>query len=419
MKSLFLIFATLSLLIVVSQATHYAVLVAGSNYFYNYRHQSDIFHAYKLLTGYGIDAANIITFAYDDIANDPDNPFPGQVFNKPSTGPGEDVYKGVVIDYSGEDVTPENFLSVLEGNSTAVNGKKVLESTSSDNVFIYFADHGATGLIAFPNEYLYANDFIKTLTDMSNNSRYKEMVIYIEACESGSMFENLLPANISIYSTTAANSEESSWATYCPPDDVVNGTEIMSCLGDLYSVNFLENLESSNPKIETLNKQFSIILKETNQSHVLQFGDLSIAKERIGNFEGNNKISTSLFKTITRNDGAKMSVIDSRDVKLAYLQRKHKKFQSVETAQALSEEIKSIEKFDSTFSGLSKMFNLDVTASTGIIDFDCLKTRVAMHEEVCGKFSDYGLKYVKYISLTCSQGVDVYDYESAILSLCL
>lgn len=27
---------------------------------------------------------NIITMAYDDIANDGSNPFPGQLFNKPS-----------------------------------------------------------------------------------------------------------------------------------------------------------------------------------------------------------------------------------------------------------------------------------------------------------------------------------------------
>lgn len=39
---------------------------------------------------------------------------------------------------------------------------------------------------------------------------------YIEACESGSMFEGLLDDNMAAYVTTAANSYESSWATYCP-----------------------------------------------------------------------------------------------------------------------------------------------------------------------------------------------------------
>lgn len=39
---------------------------------------------------------------------------------------------------------------------------------------------------------------------------------YIEACESGSIFEGLLEDKLGIYATTAANGRESSWGTYCP-----------------------------------------------------------------------------------------------------------------------------------------------------------------------------------------------------------
>lgn len=60
----------------------------------------------------------------------------------------------------------------------------------------------------------------------------------MEACESGSIFTGF-PANLNIYALTAANATESSWGTYCPPDDYVNGTEIGSCLGDTFSVNWL------------------------------------------------------------------------------------------------------------------------------------------------------------------------------------
>lgn len=78
------------------------------------------------------------------------------------------------------------------------------------------------------------------------------MAIYIEACESGSMFENLLPANWNIYATSAANSQESSWAAYCGGDAVINGKNINSCLGDLYSVNWMEDLDAADTKRETL-----------------------------------------------------------------------------------------------------------------------------------------------------------------------
>jgi len=418
MKSLFIIFSLCCLAILGAQAKQYAVLVAGSNYFYNYRHQSDIFHAYSILTSYGILAEDIITFAYDDIANDPENPVQGKVFNKPTTGPGKDVYAGVKIDYTGDDVTPQNFLNAIKGDSKATNGK-VLESTAEDNVFIYFADHGATGLIAFPNEYLYATDFIAALTYMNENKKYKQMVIYIEACESGSMFNTLLPRNINIYATTASNPDESSWAAYCSPYDKVNGVEIGSCLGDLYSVSFLENLESSDPNKETLLTQFKIIEKLTILSHAQQYGELSLDKEIIGDFEGNSTSFTPLVTEPATDAYLKrISNVDSRHVKLAYLQRKHDKYQTEESKQKLLEEVESIKKFDSNFDRMSSMLNLDVNVPVTDINFECLKTRVAMYKEVCGDFSDYGLKYVRYLHFTCMQNVDIYNFEAALIRVC-
>jgi len=50
--------------------TNYAVLVAGSNGYYNYRHQSDVCHAFHVLTDPNkgnIPAENVIVLMYDDI----------------------------------------------------------------------------------------------------------------------------------------------------------------------------------------------------------------------------------------------------------------------------------------------------------------------------------------------------------------
>lgn len=76
---------------------------------------------------------------------------------------------------------------------------------------------------------------------MYENEMYKEMVIYMESCESGSMFQNILPKNTEIYALSAASSNENSWATYCYPDDKVDGKSMHTCLGDLFSVNWLED----------------------------------------------------------------------------------------------------------------------------------------------------------------------------------
>jgi glycosylphosphatidylinositol transamidase (GPIT) subunit GPI8 len=59
--------------------------------------------------------------------------------------------KGVPIDYKGEDVSPTNFMAVLLGNETATNGKPVLKSTKNDKVFVYYTDHGGSGIVVFPS----------------------------------------------------------------------------------------------------------------------------------------------------------------------------------------------------------------------------------------------------------------------------
>jgi len=93
--------------------------------------------------------------------------------------------------------------------------------------------------------YLYADQFHDTLKYMNKNKMYKEMTVYMEACESGSMFENILEDDLNIYAVSVANSHESSWGTYCSPDDMVDGKHVGSCLGDLFSVNWMEDTDAA------------------------------------------------------------------------------------------------------------------------------------------------------------------------------
>ena len=62
------------------------------------------------------------------------------------------------------------------------------------------------------------------------------MVLYIEACYSGSMFSGLA-SNINVYATTAANDAESSYACYWDGG-------IWAWLGDRYSVSWMEDSDS-------------------------------------------------------------------------------------------------------------------------------------------------------------------------------
>ena len=61
--------------------------------------------------------------------------------------------------------------------------------------------------------YLHADTLFTALKKMSDNKMFKELTFYVEACESGSMFEQYSDQlkQMNIYVTTAANPSESSW----------------------------------------------------------------------------------------------------------------------------------------------------------------------------------------------------------------
>lgn len=109
---------------------------------------------------------------------------------------------------------------------------------------------------------------------MQEKKMFKQLTFYVEACESGSMFPNLT-ADEDIYAITASNASQSSWAAYCGSDAYVNGKYIGSCLGDLFSVNWMEDSDAKDLSVETLGEQAAIIIKETTASPVQQFGDLT------------------------------------------------------------------------------------------------------------------------------------------------
>lgn len=55
------------------------------------------------------------------------------------------------------------------------------------------------------------------------------------------MFEGLLPNDINIYVTTAANASENSYAFYCPDLYPPPPPDYTTCLGDVYSIAWMED----------------------------------------------------------------------------------------------------------------------------------------------------------------------------------
>jgi len=141
---------------------------------------------------------------------------------------------------------------------------------------------------------------------MKNTGMFGELVFYLETCESGSMFPNITSSE-GIYAMTASNATLSSYAAYCGSDATVNGKLIGSCLGDLFSVNWMEDTEAANISSETLEQQYETVLAKTTASPVQKFGDFSFMSEPIGDFEGSIGNSVSLFENVKRQSIAFLS----------------------------------------------------------------------------------------------------------------
>jgi legumain len=397
------------------KSDHWAVIVAGSDGFWNYRHQADVCHAYQIMKTQGIPEDQIILLSYDDVASASQNPFPGKLFNKPD---GEDVYAGCNIDYRGSDVTPKTFLDVIKGTGSG----KVLKSNKDSKVFINFADHGAPGLIAFPSGQLYAKDLHEALLYMNKNEMYGEMTLYIEACESGSMFDGILEENLNIYATTAANPSESSWGYYCSPDDTVQGTHIGSCLGDLYSINWMEDTDSHNICSETLDEQFETILAKTTKSHVMKYGDMSFTSEVVGNFQGvcDTKATLSSFlRTLDKKEDKKeYASINSRDAKMDYLYNKYMRTLSAEDGQELQDEITHRTLIDMRFSYLSANVGFQLEEHPRVNDFECYKGLVESYKSECGGLDEYDLKFLGHFVNMCNAQMEPTKMLGLINEMC-
>merc|ERR1711907_173637 len=107
-------------------------------------------------------------------------------------------------------------------------------------------------------------DVVAALKAKHAANGYKKLVFYIEACESGSIFDGTLPADINVYATTAANPSESSWGCYCPGMQPSPPAGYNTCLGDLYSVAWMENADQEDLIKETLESQYQLVAKRTS-----------------------------------------------------------------------------------------------------------------------------------------------------------
>jgi hypothetical protein len=193
------------------------------------------------------------------------------------------------------------------------------------------------------------------------------------------LFQNILRKDINVYAVSAANAKESSWGTYCHPDDKINGKHVGSCRGDRFSVNWMEDtdqaIDMEKLGIETLQTQYNLVREETNKSHVLQWGDLSITEQPIGEFQAGEYTTKKVNMWSAFKDAGKSLwkegmgyttkkitqkndlAIDVRDIDLHYLYSKVVTDPSIENQQAMQQELQKRLQTDMRFETLFPLFH--------------------------------------------------------------
>ncbi|KAF2286263.1 hypothetical protein GH714_012947 [Hevea brasiliensis] len=320
--------------------------------------KADVCHAYQLLRKGGLKEENIIVFMYDDIAYNVENPRPGIIINSPN---GEDVYKGVPKDYTGEDVTVNNFFSAILGNKTALTG--------------------------------------------------------------------------------AANAIESSWGTYCPGDYPSPPPEYETCLGDLYSVAWMEDSDIHNLQTETLHQQYQLVKRRTANgnsaygSHVMHYGDIGLGTDNLFVYMGTNPANDNSTFVDENSLIPPSKAVNQRDADLVHFWDKYHKAPDGSTRKVQAQKqfveamshrmhidnsIKLVGKLLFGIGKASEVLNTVRPAGQPLVDdWACLRTLVRTFETHCGSLSQYGMKHMRSLANLCNAGIGKEQMAEASAQACV
>lgn len=192
-----------------SLKNNWALLIATSEGWNNYRHQADVLNMYQILKRNGFDDRHIVLIQADDIATNSNNPTPGYV----SVGiDGENLYEQVVTDYHIADLNPEDLAAILTGERSE-RLPEVIEADRQDNVLIFWSGHGVEGQLSWGSlkEGFTRDMMTETLKKLSDAGKYRKMLWLIETCYSASVAKGSegIPGVLCI---TAADEKETSKA---------------------------------------------------------------------------------------------------------------------------------------------------------------------------------------------------------------
>ncbi|KAH0786856.1 Clan CD, family C13, asparaginyl endopeptidase-like cysteine peptidase [Histomonas meleagridis] len=370
--------------------------MAGSRGYNNYRHQADVFNLYHILKSRGFNTKKIITLAYNDIVNHEMNPRKGIVYNNASH---INVYPGSkAIDYQEKEATAENFLRVLKGDKK--NGR-ALETTDKDDIFIYFNDHGAPGLLCVPannGPLLYADQLDKVLKEMYEQKKFRRIFFVIEACYSGSVARNISVPNVFVLS--AAGPSQSSYSADW--DD-----EVDAFLSNEFTKHFVKFI-LEQPKAKIIDA-VNYVSQNVLRSHVTAYGDFRLTSEPLSTFLLDAK-PVEIAETEESNSDLESNGEYTKKAFITFLERKYKHSEGDEKekiGKILANEKLRRKKSSDTFRRIANGFDIDGYSgfdndeSYDNILYDCYRTAVEGFRLFCGEVDEHELPKLRYFVKFC------------------
>ena len=265
--------------------SHWAVLIAASNGWANYRHQAEVLYLYQFLKKSNIyNDDNIILILADDLAASKRNKKPNEIYARLN---GENLYKDVQIDYLLSELTADDMVKIMKGEVIPVENRSknreshpfLVESPTQLNtdeyadILWFWSGHGANrngngtlgqfvwqgkGSEGFTTERMQ-----DTLSYMSGQKRYLKMLIIAEPCYSASVLNVAENANYKgVLAFTAANGFETSFAD-------LYSVELRVWLSNRFTRNFTDKMvESSEILYADL---YKYLVQNTIGSHVQVF----------------------------------------------------------------------------------------------------------------------------------------------------
>ncbi|KAI6177613.1 Legumain [Aphelenchoides bicaudatus] len=385
----------------------HAVLVSGvedpsqNTFGTNYALEVEVARTYHWLVDHGVLAENIILFMNGKFVNYTENPKPNTLYADKDLS--RNYAEGLQIDYSDKDVTPENFLAVIQGESDKLKGigsGRVLKSTEKNRVFISHESHGDSGVLALGNSWLTVQDLNNALKNMEKKKMFFELLYYVVACHSGSMFSGQLNKDGKIYAFTASSPNRNASTLPCSMS-VVGEKEIRICRGTQFGKAWLDNVEEKNTKEETLDQQYKIVVSQVKSKDDSQrYGNMKIGKEPVANFEGVNT-NTSTKSTINNRFASGQNDEDSIPISpiasYLLLKRKLKNSKKFAEQKELKEQL--------TLTGKSTNFKEFSKPPSQIMQLDCHSNVVKAIWNECKKIkkSPFVYEFITPVVNLCEQ----------------